>query len=131
MTPEALAAMGQESLLHERFAGLVAALDWVAVGIDLVAVALMLVGVVRFLADLLRPLRESGKVTSRIDVARVELGRYILAALELLIVSDIIHTSLSLQITDLIYLGMLVLIRSAISFFLSREIREIREGESK
>ena len=47
-------------------------------------------------------------------------------ALELLIVSDIIHTALSLQLQDLLFLGLLVLIRSLISFFLDREIRDIR-----
>ena len=62
----------------------------------------------------------------RIDRERMELGRYILSALELLIVSDIIHTALSLALADLLFLGLLVLIRSMISFFLNREIREIR-----
>ena len=56
----------------------------------------------------------------------MQLGRYILAALELLIVSDIIHTALSLALKDLLFLGLLVLIRSVISFFLDREIRDIR-----
>ena len=45
--------------------------------------------------------------------------------IELLIVSDIIHTALSLQLADLLFLAALVLIRSLISFFLHREIREI------
>jgi uncharacterized membrane protein len=41
-------------------------------------------------------------------------------------VSDIIHTSLSLAFADLFYLGLLVLIRSLISFFLDRELGEVR-----
>ena len=45
---------------------------------------------------------------------------------ELLIVSDIIHTALSLAFNDLLVLGLPVLIRSLISFFLDREIRDIR-----
>jgi uncharacterized membrane protein len=117
---------GRESLLHAELPGLVAALGWVEEGIDLIAVALMLFGVVRFLADLLRRPGPQGR---RIDLARVELGGYILAALELLIVSDIIRTSLSMEIGDLVYLGLLVAIRSAISFFLVREMREVREGQ--
>jgi uncharacterized membrane protein len=56
----------------------------------------------------------------------VELGRYILAGLELFIVSDIIETALSLQLTDLVFLGLLVAIRSAISYFLEREVQNIR-----
>ena len=57
---------------------------------------------------------------------RVELGRYILAGLELLIVSDIIHTALSLALADLVFLGLLVLIRSLISFFLDRELGSLK-----
>ena len=57
----------------------------------------------------------------------MELGRYILASLEVLIVSDIIHTALTFSLGDLMFLGLLVLIRSLISFFLDRELREIRE----
>lgn len=115
------------NLLHDRFPGLIEVLDWVAAGIDLIAIGLMLAGVLRFLADLARRRTPADGPVSGLDLARVELGRYILAGLELLIVSDIIHTALSLEITDLLYLGLLVLIRSAISYFLSREIREINE----
>jgi uncharacterized membrane protein len=41
-------------------------------------------------------------------------------------VSDIIETALSLQLTDLVFLGLLVAIRSAISYFLEREVQNIR-----
>ena len=63
----------------------------------------------------------------RINLERVELGRYILAGLELFIVSDIIHTALSLALTDLLFLGLLVVIRAVISYFLDREMAEIRK----
>jgi uncharacterized membrane protein len=56
---------------------------------------------------------------------RVVLSRYILAALEVFIVSDIIRTVLSPTLESLAVLGALVAIRSTISFFLDREIREI------
>ena len=62
-----------------------------------------------------------------IDRHRMELGHYILAALELLIVSDIIHTALSLAVGDLLFLALLVLIRATVSFFLDREIRTIHQ----
>jgi len=58
---------------------------------------------------------------------RVELGRYILASLELFIVSDIIHTALSLAFADLLFLGLLVVIRSVISYFLDRELDQLRK----
>jgi uncharacterized membrane protein len=41
-------------------------------------------------------------------------------------VSDIIHTALTLAVSDLVFLGLLVVIRSIISWFLDRELGELR-----
>jgi len=115
-------------VLHEELARLAYGLEWVSSGIDVAAIAIMLVGSLRFITGFVRAelAGEPAERLQRIDRHRMELGRYILSALELLIVSDIIHTALSLALADLLFLGLLVLIRSMISFFLNREIREIR-----
>ena len=115
-------------VLHGELARLAEALEWVSAGIDLASIAIMLVGSLRFIVGFIQAeaAGEAAERLKRIDRHRMELGRYILSALELLIVSDIIHTALSLQLTDLLFLAALVLIRSMISFFLNREIREIR-----
>ena len=114
--------------LHGEIAWLSGGLEWASAAIDLVAIAVMLIGAVRFtLGFFAAEVRADRTARLRgIDVQRMELGRYILAALELLIVSDIIHTALSLELGDLLFLGVLVVIRSVISFFLDREIRDIR-----
>jgi len=114
--------------LHGELARLAEALEWVSAGIDLASIAIMLLGSLRFIVGFIQAETsgEAAERLKRIDRHRMELGRYILSALELLIVSDIIHTALSLQLTDLLFLAALVLIRSMISFFLNREIREIR-----
>lgn len=115
--------------LHGELAWLADWLGWASTGIDLIAIAIMLVGAVRFTIGFVVA-ETSGDRLARlrgIDGYRAELGRYILAALELLIVSDIIHTALSLALADLLFLGVLVLIRSAISFFLDREIGAIHD----
>jgi uncharacterized membrane protein len=124
---------GTEGILHADLAGIVRALEWVAAIVDLLAIAVMLIGTVRFLwgfvaAELRRGEAARARIINR---ERVELGRYILAGLELFIVSDIIHTALSLALGDLIFLALLVAIRSAISYFLDREIREIREDPER
>ena len=128
---EALAEMsGTESILHANFAGLVMLLEWVSAGIDLFAIGVMLIGALRFAAGFVRAevAGRSEERVRRIDLGRAELGRYILAGLELFIVSDIIHTAISLALSDLVFLGLLVVIRSVISYFLDREIAEIRKG---
>ena len=116
------------SVLHGELSGLVSALEWVTAGIDVLSIVVMLIGAARFILGFAAAevSRDAAARVRGIDVERARLGRYILAGLELLIVSDIIHTALSLALTDLIFLGLLVLIRSAISFFLDREISEIR-----
>lgn len=126
MNPGDLMSRGKESLLHAEFPGLVEALTWVEAGIDLVAIAVMLIGVLRFVAGFLRAEAAGPARIGGIDTARIELGRYILAGLELFIVSDIIETALSLQLSDLVFLALLVAIRSAISYFLEREVSGIR-----
>ncbi|MFO7921800.1 DUF1622 domain-containing protein [Rhodobacteraceae bacterium W635] len=124
---------GTEGVLHDNLGGLAAVLSWVVAGVELLAIAVMLIGTARFLvgfvsAEVQRAESARAHVINR---ERVELGRYILSGLELLIVSDIIHTALSLALADLVYLALLVAIRSAISYFLDREIREIKEDPDR
>jgi len=124
---------GTEGVLHDNLGGLVWGLSWVVAGVELLAIAVMLIGTARFVggfitAELQRAESARAHVINR---ERVELGRYILSGLELLIVSDIIHTALSLALADLIYLALLVAIRSAVSYFLDREIREIKEDPER
>lgn len=125
----------REGVLHEALPWLVSLLDWLAAGIDLCAILLLLVGALRFIGGVAASeVRRDGSARVRgMNHERVELGRYILAGLELLIVSDIIHTSLSLALSDLLFLGLLVVIRSLISFFLDRELGELRRelGEGR
>jgi uncharacterized membrane protein len=115
--------------MHDELAGVAHALEWVSDGIDIVSIAIMLIGAVRFMLGIAgAELRGDALLRVQgIDRKRTELGRYILAGLELLIVSDIIHTALSLALGDLLFLGLLVLIRATVSYFLDREIRQIRE----
>lgn len=50
------------------------------------------------------------------------MGRYILLGLEFMIVSDLIHSFLSPDLDSLFKLGLIVVIRTAISFFLGKEL---------
>lgn len=104
-------------------------LHWLAEVISLIAILVMAVGTLRFMLHFFPSefTRNAELRALGIDRARVELGRYILAGLEVLIVADIIHTALSLAFGDLLFLGLLVAIRIAISYFLDREISELRK----
>ncbi len=99
----------------------------IAIVIDMIGAGLILIGAVKFAlrAAKLEIQRLRGLACVRqIRHNRVELGGYILAALEFMIVSDILHTVITHELEDLYFLGLLVLIRTAISYFLGMELKE-------
>lgn len=105
------------------------ALEYIAIVIDLIGVSLILFGFVIAILRLLLGFREG--VGFRRDLggmkaARTVLGTYILTGLEFMIASDIVHTVITREFTDLLFVGLLVAIRTAISFFLGKEIAEVR-----
>lgn len=126
---ELLATNRPASLLATEFPRLAEGLGWLASAVEVLAVVVMVVGVARFLVGFLRAELAGDARGLRIDGARRDLGRYILAGLEVLIVSDIVHTAVSMQLTDLIFLGLLVIIRSVISYFLGREIEGLEQQD--
>lgn len=107
-------------------------LEEIARYIDLIGIAIVLYGFVRaaigFLALELGRLRSSFSAV-QCQRVRLELGTYILIAIEFMIASDIIHTVISRELMDLVFVSALVIIRTAISFFLGRELTELRTEE--
>ena len=106
------------------------ALEYVAITIDLIGVSLILFGFVVSLLRLFGGFRDG--VGFRQDLgglkaARTTLGTYILTGLEFMIASDIVHTVITREFTDLLFVALLVGIRTAISFFLGKEIAEVGE----
>lgn len=118
-----------ETVLHAHFGWLVGLLEWAAAAIDIFAIALLLIGAARFAVGVIEAevSRDPAERVRRLAQRRIQLGRYILAGLEIFIVSDIIHTALSLRFSDLLFLGLLVVIRSVISFFLDRELEQLKK----
>ncbi len=62
---------------------------------------------------------------------RVKFGQKILIALEFFVASDLIRLTISPTTEALIQLGGFVAIRTVLSYFLNREIREIKEKHWK
>ena len=116
-------------VLHEHFGWLIEIFDWVSGIIELAAILVLVVGGIRFIATWVPSEFRDTPDLRQTDLARarIKLGAYILSGLELFIVSDIIHTALSLAFADLLFLGLLVVIRSIVSFFLEREIKDLKE----
>ena len=107
-------------------------LEGLAMCIDLIGVSLILFGFFVAFLRLLGGLRMGVGIrgdVGNLNVARTILGLYILTGLEFMIASDIIHTVITREFTDLIFVGLLVLIRTAISFFLGKEVMDLERHE--
>lgn len=116
-------------VLHGQLGWLVGLFEWAAALIDLFAIALLLVGAARFVAGVVvaELARTGAERVSKTNRQRIELGRYILSGLELFIVSDVIHAAISLAFSDLLFLLLLVIIRSITSYFLDRELEQLKK----
>jgi len=119
---------------------IVSALEWVQTVSDLVGIAAislgLLVSAVRWVVvEVGSLIRASSNRMAPHDRwmamrgVRMFLGNYILLGLEFMIVSDIIHSFLQPQLESLLVLGVLVLIRTLISFFLGKELEHVRIEE--
>ena len=105
-----------------------AVLEWLAVAVDLTGALIMVWAFVAAVVAVLRSSISPGDARSRIlsmQVARCGLGVKLVFALELMIISDLFHTIISRSVDDLILVGSLVVIRTAIAFFLNKEIQEV------
>jgi len=110
-------------------------LEWFQTASDLVGLSIIVVGLstaagrwVLVEVGLLRHRGDGMRRWSRLHGVRVFLGTYILMGLEFMIVSDIIHSFLHPELEGLYVLGLVVVIRTAISFFLEKEIAGARES---
>ena len=103
-------------------------LEWLAVIIDLTAVLIMIWAFVAAVVGLVRGSISAGDAHSRIlnmQAARCGLGVKLVFALELMIISDLFHTIITRSVDDMILVGGLVVIRTAIAYFINKEIQEV------
>ncbi|MEE4209167.1 MAG: DUF1622 domain-containing protein [Parvularcula sp.] len=107
-------------------------LEIVTFVIEVLAAIILVLGAARFLITLLREGFEAkGHLSRAFRDARLKLGTYILAGLEFMIVADILFTIVHRTLQDVIVLGLIVGVRTLISVFLNREIKELRGLEKE
>jgi len=103
-------------------------LEWLAVVVDLTGALILVWAFVVAVVGLVRGSISAGDAHSRIrnmQAARCGLGVKLVFALELMIISDLFHTIISRSVDDMILVGGLVLIRTAIAYFINKEIQEV------
>ena len=107
-------------ILHDIF-------GWLVLIIDVTASLIMVLGFVVAIISYFR-IQLGSDLPDRIlqvQQVRCALGVKLVFALELLIISDLLHSTMSRSLDDMIILGALVVIRTIIAFFLNKEIEQI------
>jgi uncharacterized membrane protein len=64
---------------------------------------------------------------TELSAARIVMAHYILTGLEVFIVADLIMLVLTMSLVNLLFLALLVIVRTGISYFLEHEIRALEE----
>lgn len=101
--------------------------EWLEIAVDTTAAFVMVWGfaiaVVGFIRTSLR--KDAAERIRGLQMVRCDVGVKLVFALELLIISDLLHTIVSRSMDDLLMVGALVVIRTVIAFFLNKEIEEV------
>lgn len=108
-------------------------LETIAVAVDLVGIAILVFAALKFVVHFLgfEISRAQGlECVEGIRNLRLGLGSYILLSLEFIIISDVIQTAISRSVDDFLALGLIVIIRIALSFFLGRELDDVKGQQS-
>ena len=96
-------------------------IEWTAIGIEIIGITIIIVGAVLSLGKFL--FKKQGRDFRSFQIIRQELGRAILLGLEFLVAADIILTVVSdASLENILNLGLIVLIRTFLSFALEIEI---------
>lgn len=100
--------------------------------IEVVGAILLLIGAVRFLMTAIgTAIRKREHLTKALQAARLRLGVYILAGLEFLIVADVLFTIANRNLDSLINLAIIATVRTVISYFLGKELEELRASDDR
>jgi uncharacterized membrane protein len=104
--------------------------EWIEVAADIIGIIILFIGFAKGLYMFLR--LELDRLRGRKDYEelfslRNILGTYIIISLDFLIVSDIIHSVISPNTNELINLGIIVVLRTSIGYFLGKELNELRK----
>lgn len=98
-------------------------IEYISQGIALVSIAIIVYGTVLAVVSFIRNAVKSDHAGIR--RLRADFGGYLLLGLELLIGADIIKTIVEPTYQELIILGGIVILRTILSVFLNKEIKDI------
>jgi uncharacterized membrane protein len=123
-SPIYLLTVSEKSLFHRLEVALVELAGIIKVLLEFIAMLLILYAIGLTLQKFIRHCRRSNfDMVQR--VLRLELGRYLILALELLLAADIVATAVSPTWDAIGWLAAISLMRTFLNYFLEREVREL------
>ena len=102
--------------------------------IDLIGISILVIAAAKFLYHygMFEYERYQGmNCVLMIRDLRLQLGSYILLALEFMIIGDVIHSALTRTLDEFLLLGILVIIRTALSYFLALDLKEAQKEKEE
>jgi len=121
---EAVPTHETEADIHPIVHGLDSFSILCAAGIGYVGVAIMMVGAVKSIAQFVR---YAGGGHMHLSHIRIELGKHLALGLEFFVGKDIIESVVSPSWNDLGKLGAIVALRTVLTIFLSKELKEVEQ----
>jgi uncharacterized membrane protein len=99
-----------------------AAVLWLVLLAEVVAAVLIGIGIILILPKLMQSLRQ--KTLEGYEQSRLTLARFLALALEFQLAADILVTAVAPSWAQIGKLGAIAVIRTALNYFLAREIKE-------
>ena len=112
------------TLFSQTEEGVVAAVQWLKLGVELVGATIIALGIVVAGTLLVKAL--VNRRTVDFTAIRLTLARYLALALEFQLGADILSTAIAPSWEQIGKLGAIAVIRTALNFFLSKEMQEER-----
>ena len=103
----------------------VAAVQWLKLGVELVGATIIFLGILT--AGILLVKALLARRTADFTAIRLTLARYLALALEFQLGADILSTAIAPSWEQIGKLGAIAVIRTALNFFLSKEMQEERK----
>ncbi len=101
-------------------------INYIGLGLNAIGAVITVWGIAVSLVDFVRKefSREQDRITANESI-RLKLGSYLVLALEFFIASDIVKTVVTPSWEGLGILGAIVVIRTILSFFLTRDLKKL------
>ena len=104
--------------------------------VEMIAAVLIRFALLQVVFNYIRTFFSSGSTLTKEEI-RVKFGSSVAVALELMLGADVLSTAVAPSWDDIGKLGAIAIIRTALNYFLGKELKEIKEekiattGESK